>query len=152
MDQANVYGRRQQLHAVAFQQSDAFQKLDEKFRDVTTSLAKGPKTFDAMKVLLQNKSALKKEYISREFRQHEKNIADDEYCRWFLKSLYFPEIHSRQEEIANAHKKTFQWIFDESGEKVRPWSNFIEWLEEGSGTYWISGKAGSGKSTLMNYV
>lgn len=26
--------------------------------------------------------------------------------------------------------------------KVRPWSSFIEWLEKGSGTCWISGKAG----------
>lgn len=64
-----------------FKQSDAFQKLDEKFQDVATSLAEGPKTFDAMKVLLQNESALTKEYISREFRQHEKNNADDDYSR-----------------------------------------------------------------------
>ena len=93
---------------MSFQQSDAFQKLDEKLQDVATSLAEGPKRFDAMKVLLQNESALTNEHISREFRQHEKNIADDDYCRRFLESLYFLEIHSRQEEIANAHKKTFQ--------------------------------------------
>ena len=47
MDQANVYGGRQQLHAVSFQQSDAFQKLNEKLRDIATSPAEGPKTFDA---------------------------------------------------------------------------------------------------------
>ncbi|KAM0794722.1 hypothetical protein BDR22DRAFT_789812, partial [Usnea florida] len=58
----------------------------------------------------------------------------------------------RQESIAEAHSQTFQWIFDASGEKVRPWSNFVEWLESGHGIYWINGKAGSGKSTLMNYI
>ena len=35
---------------------------------------------------------------------------------------------------------------------MRPWHNFINWLEEGSATYWISGKAGSGKSTLMKFI
>jgi hypothetical protein len=28
----------------------------------------------------------------------------------------------------------------------------VEWLEEGSGIYWINGKAGSGKTTLMKYI
>ena len=28
----------------------------------------------------------------------------------------------------------------------------MHWLESGHGTYWISGKAGSGKSTLMNFI
>ena len=28
----------------------------------------------------------------------------------------------------------------------------MEWLETGKGIYWINGKAGSGKSTLMNYI
>lgn len=32
------------------------------------------------------------------------------------------------------------------------WDNFAEWLRSGSKVYWINGKAGSGKSTLMNYI
>ncbi|KAI0868976.1 hypothetical protein GGS24DRAFT_182436 [Hypoxylon argillaceum] len=32
------------------------------------------------------------------------------------------------------------------------WSNFGQWLHEDASTYWISGKAGSGKSTLMAYI
>ncbi len=55
----------------------------------------------------------------------------------FLQSLHFPAIESRREEIADAHKETFQWIFDDSGDAVRPWSNFVEWLETGRGTYWL---------------
>ncbi|KAL9132773.1 MAG: hypothetical protein Q9175_006048 [Cornicularia normoerica] len=92
--------------------------------------------------------------------EQEKTAADrsrndlpaQEYIQNFLHSLHFPAIESRQEEIAEAHKKTFNWIFDVFGDAVRPWSNFVEWLETGQGTYWVSGKAGSGKSTLMSYI
>ncbi|KAF4633741.1 hypothetical protein G7Y89_g4367 [Cudoniella acicularis] len=33
-----------------------------------------------------------------------------------------------------------------------PWNSFVEWLSSGSGTYWIQGKAASGKSTLMSFI
>ncbi|KAM0798606.1 hypothetical protein BDR22DRAFT_951815, partial [Usnea florida] len=69
-----------------------------------------------------------------------------------LESLYFPDIHARQEGIEEAHKKTFGWIFEKPNDQIRPWHDFIHWLESGHGTYWISGKAGSGKSTLMNLI
>jgi hypothetical protein len=62
-----------------------------------------------------------------------------------LNSLYFKTILDRQEEIAEAHENTFEWVF-------RPQSAFVDWLESGHGTYWINGKAGSGKSTLMRYI
>ena len=61
-----------------------------------------------------------------------------------LQSLYFERIQYRYDSIRDAHEETFQWALD-------PGSNtkFLQWLESGEGTYWISGKAGSGKSTLM---
>jgi hypothetical protein len=34
----------------------------------------------------------------------------------------------------------------------KPWDNFSNWLKFGGGCYWINGKAGSGKSTLMKYL
>ena len=33
-----------------------------------------------------------------------------------------------------------------------PWSNFISWLECGERVYWLNGKPGAGKSTLMKYI
>jgi hypothetical protein len=36
--------------------------------------------------------------------------------------------------------------------KETRWSNFIDWLRDGDGVYWVNGKAGSGKSTLMRYI
>lgn len=70
----------------------------------------------------------------------------------FLRSLDFPEIDARQEDISDIHTKTFEWIFDESDRAMRPWDNFVNWLKCADSIYWINGKAGSGKSTLMNFI
>ena len=70
----------------------------------------------------------------------------------FLESLKFPSIAEREEDIKKAHPRTFEWLFEEADERAasgRPFT-ILEWLEVGVGTYWVSGKAGSGKSTLMN--
>lgn len=67
-------------------------------------------------------------------------------------ALWYPEMASRQQQIGRAHDQTFQWIFEDPREKDEPWDNFVSWLLEGSELYWINGKAGSGKSTLMKYV
>jgi putative ribosome biogenesis GTPase RsgA len=34
----------------------------------------------------------------------------------------------------------------------QPSPKFADWLENDGGIYWIAGKAGSGKSTLMKYL
>ena len=69
-----------------------------------------------------------------------------------LNSLTFPTMNSRYQGIDDAHAKTFDWIFQPPKSKTRPWSDFSEWLLSGDGIYWINGKAGSGKSTLMRYI
>ena len=69
-----------------------------------------------------------------------------------LDCLYFRQITDRVEEVATAHAETFEWIFREPCGTQRPWHNFVEWLQTGNGCYWICGKAGSGKSTLMKYL
>ncbi|PMD28842.1 hypothetical protein L207DRAFT_574642 [Hyaloscypha variabilis F] len=72
-----------------------------------------------------------------------------------LALLKFEEMEDRHERIAEAFDKTFQWIFhdldSESPQETR-WVSFAEWLASSSSLYWITGKAGSGKSTLIKYV
>ena len=63
-----------------------------------------------------------------------------------LKSLQFPLMHDRYRLIQERHHHTLSWIFD------RKASPFRNWLEQDSGAFWISGKAGSGKSTLMKHL
>ena len=41
---------------------------------------------------------------------------------------------------------------DLNGKQRSRWDDFTLWLKSGRGLYWINGKAGSGKSTLMNYI
>ena len=52
----------------------------------------------------------------------------------------------RFQEIEEAYKATFDWIFE------NPKLEFCAWLQNGSGIYWINGKPGSGKSTLMKHI
>jgi hypothetical protein len=69
-----------------------------------------------------------------------------------LARLRFAEMTDRQVRIAEAYEKTFEWIFREPASTGSPWTDFTQWLELGSSLYWITGKAGSGKSTLIKYV
>lgn len=56
--------------------------------------------------------------------------------------------------MAEAHQATFQWVYEPDGfnNLTRRWYSIVDWFEKDSGIYWISGKAGSGKSTLMNFI
>lgn len=63
-----------------------------------------------------------------------------------LDQLSFDGMDERFDDISEAHARTFQWIYE------RPELKFIDWLKVGQGIYWITGKAGSGKSTLMKFL
>ncbi|KAK3314328.1 hypothetical protein B0H66DRAFT_461305, partial [Apodospora peruviana] len=66
--------------------------------------------------------------------------------RSIIKSLQFPQIRERESVLPEAHQSTFEWSFD------RGQTNLSQWLTHGTGIYWISGKAGSGKSTLIKFL
>lgn len=69
-----------------------------------------------------------------------------------LRALAFRSMFVREAEIATKYKRTFDWIFEVSEAHDKPWADFQSWLQTGTGCYWIGGKAGSGKSTLMKYI
>ncbi|KUJ18667.1 uncharacterized protein LY89DRAFT_774610 [Mollisia scopiformis] len=74
-----------------------------------------------------------------------------------LGSLRFQSMSERFEAVDESHATTFDWIFRPFQNTVqyaegRRWGDFGAWLESGTGLYWINGKAGSGKSTLMKYI
>lgn len=72
--------------------------------------------------------------------------------RRILNQLRFREIHARHEEIGLVHRETIEWLFHETQPGEMSWTNFMEWLQNDNSIYWINGKAGSGKSTLMKFI
>ena len=69
----------------------------------------------------------------------------------FLESLRFDDINARQNEISQSYPKTFGWVFDDD-DVILPWDSLSKWLKHGHRIYWINGKAGSGKSTIMKFI
>lgn len=72
-----------------------------------------------------------------------------------LDSLRYAQISERRSKVPEAHKMTFRWVFDEQKILGADWTNFASWCQDSGmlkGLYWIEGKAGSGKSTLMRYL
>ena len=148
------FSRRKRSQTSALQQTKEFQALDLKVQIIITELAQSPRSFDELKTLIHVETREIKEHITNELQQHRRDMADEQYCRRFLNSLWYPEIHKRQETVREAHQRTFQWIYEPDGfdKSDRRWDSIVQWFKHGKGIYWISGKAGSGKSTLMNYI
>ena len=69
-----------------------------------------------------------------------------------LESLRFKQLKERESNIKKSHASTYRWIFKRSTPDSSRDVAFKDWLEKGSNVYWVAGKAGSGKSTLMKLV
>jgi hypothetical protein len=67
-----------------------------------------------------------------------------------LRALRFSRMTVRREHVIERHATTLDWIYDQKHEEQALY--FRDWLEKGQGYYWITGNAGSGKSTLMKFV
>ncbi|KAK3354070.1 hypothetical protein B0T25DRAFT_225232 [Lasiosphaeria hispida] len=76
----------------------------------------------------------------------------DKMCQ----GLYFESISHREASIPKRHAATFEWIFHgpRTSEDGHPlWSGFPQWLRGDSpDIYWITGKPGAGKSTLVKFI
>ncbi|ETS85085.1 hypothetical protein PFICI_03110 [Pestalotiopsis fici W106-1] len=69
-------------------------------------------------------------------------------------SLTFPQIDERRNKIQRAHRSTYQWVLDPA-QSQRHFDDLLSWTRSQDGNrqlYWVYGKPGSGKSTLMRYL
>jgi hypothetical protein len=70
-------------------------------------------------------------------------------------SLQFSQIQERRLQIHESYGETYQWILEPLDDQSHEWDDFAGWLSssvELRRIYWIHGKPGSGKSTLMRFL
>lgn len=71
-----------------------------------------------------------------------------------LRSLKYTGMNERRNQVSDTHGVDFQKIFtsEDTATTLVKWDNFPAWLESDDRFYWISGKPGSGKSTLVHFL
>ncbi|KAK6950716.1 hypothetical protein Daesc_007241 [Daldinia eschscholtzii] len=74
-------------------------------------------------------------------------ILDFQKTQRITNSLEFSQIEERRNAIPEAHKNTYKWVFDGDVANLKSWLT-----AEDAPIYWVTGNAGSGKSTLMKYI
>lgn len=57
--------------------------------------------------------------------------------------MYYRTMHNRKAQLESKSISSFDWVWQ---------SPLASWLISGIGIFWVLGKPGSGKSTLMNYL
>ncbi|KAK4227122.1 hypothetical protein QBC38DRAFT_443947 [Podospora fimiseda] len=84
-------------------------------------------------------------------------FTDDNFTEDLLAQLAYEEMDDRYDSIREPHKDTASWIFRR--ESLEDEHHFVRWLEQEnpdseseSDIFWITGKPGSGKSTLMKFI
>ncbi|KAI0547895.1 hypothetical protein F4679DRAFT_597117 [Xylaria curta] len=88
---------------------------------------------------------------------NDSNTNNDAACsRDVLESLFLEGLSYREVAIPKAYTSTFQWLFKSPRSDIHghpQWPDFRTWLRSSnSDIYWITGKPGSGKSTLMKFI
>ncbi|KAJ3545493.1 hypothetical protein NM208_g2482 [Fusarium decemcellulare] len=116
-------------------------------------------------------------HITNEVQQHRMKEETSNQRERFLQSLKFGEMNQRKNAITDPEDATFCRIFEsfESTVKERTsihshynsdetnycsyihnidlvWQSFVDWLRSDEPLFWIQGKPGSGKSTLIRYI
>lgn len=113
--------------------------------------------------LIQDQSGPKLEELQSQIRLCVRGLSDSKAMAGtsredgFLRWLYFRQKDWRYEEVDPAYQATFEWIFrkpDQDYDQDPHWDDLLTYLTEDSASsvYFINGKAGSGKSTLMKFI
>jgi len=69
---------------------------------------------------------------------------ESQFHRMISAKLYFDNMPDRHGSIAQAHEKTFNWLFrsDDTDTESPHWDSFTDWLQEANSNrvYWITGR------------
>ena len=139
------------------QQSDGLARISTQLNDILHNIQALPSSINPREPIQSNNTKDLCNILDR-LSLTEKDMTVAINVQALLRGLHFRSRSYRHEDIDEAHKATFKWIFsdevdamDHTTGPTKP-SSFADWLETGSGTFWMNGIPGSGKSTLMKYV
>lgn len=156
LDSHVLYYLRSEISLISLRQDEGFKTLGEDSALIVEMLVQDRLTnrnhiahqFEEFKLHQKAEHERTREYFINVDFQKRRQAAE----KSLLQALKFKTMRDRLESITKAHRNTFEWIFKDPTEFDKPWDNFQEWLISGQGLYWIQGKAGSGKSTLMEFI
>jgi len=86
---------------------------------------------------------------------HHKTFSEPGIQQKILTSLSFPHMHERGQQISNTSPNTYQWMLQPLAKDFQQWDCFRTWIGESQvnhSIYWVHGKPGSGKSTIMKFL
>jgi hypothetical protein len=130
-------GRRKLLTRRREYSFSAHEVLKQRINELETTL------LDAFET---NRLHCKTQYSSNE-------AGFSQYKDQLLLSLNFGSPFTRVNHIPARSKGTFEWIFDAQASRLlEPVSHFREWLQGGTGVFWIRAKPGAGKSTFVKFL
>jgi energy-coupling factor transporter ATP-binding protein EcfA2 len=105
-------------------------------------------------------NALNRTHLST-IQQSSKNVSEqihnNRLCDLILDSLHFQQLRDRELQIDTraAYPETFAWIFKKGPDTDSQGSNFVRWItaeQASKNVFWVAGRPGSGKSTLMHFL
>ena len=151
---------------------DEFQKLSQDQQDLITQVLHAQKLLSADLVAsIKSSEANITSHLEREAATQQAATAQERdqeeqrgLRRRLLDALAFPEMSERRNMIEGRvadFGSTYTWVFGHNSAEGGTLSHksydsnyldFVHWLQGDDDLFWISGKPGSGKSTLMDFV
>ncbi|KAL6896521.1 hypothetical protein GGI43DRAFT_122675 [Trichoderma evansii] len=156
--------RSTKANALQFQQQNNFIELSETLQHFISQIAAG---HTEMANLINHDGVQTRQQI----RQSETHITDSINAIYvdtdveakrnrLLQSLKFESMNARRTNIKIANKAMYASFFSSIGLGTEPipgsettaGADFVKWLQSEEQTFWIQGKPGAGKSTLVKFL
>ncbi|PTB49363.1 hypothetical protein M431DRAFT_9957 [Trichoderma harzianum CBS 226.95] len=153
--------------AAELQRRETFNDLSDTMKYFISQLAAG---HTEMANLITRESIQTRQQIKDSENQVIQSINDAQSTAYseakkdrLLRSLKYASMNTRRTELKPAHKATYVSIFDSLDANKEPdgapasssaaaWRRFVQWLQSERRVFWIQGKPGAGKSTLMKFL
>ena len=164
------------LELVNEQGKEYFEKIEQELEGLKQNISQVSKQLESL--TLQPSTAPARDtdtnkdtmdVLLRLVKKLHSTLVNTSFLERVLAQLWFPSLDARQDNVRDATDGTFEWILDEKqtsrpsnqmynellkreNERENARSSLESWLRADSSIFHISGKAGSGKSTLVKYV